>query len=420
LEGGWMKKICVLVVFLLITLFTFNLKNAKDGSRKNIEENITQTQECYQEICDTIKVGETLYDIFKKYGLDFGEFIKLKEASADVHRLRYLYPGRPYKILIDSTSQINQFEYWIDDDNILNITRTETGFYAEKKKVEYEKRILHIGGIIKDNLIQSVGEEKENIILAFQLSDIFAWDIDFTTDIRNDDVFKIVVEGLYLNAEFKKYGEILSVEFINNGDIYRAYRFEFDGKVDYYDTAGKSLRRSFLKAPLNFRRISSGYTERRFHPILKIYRPHLGVDYAAATGTPVSAVGDGTVISAGYKGANGNIVIIKHPNGYKTYYGHLSKFRKGIKKGVKVGQGQVIGYVGATGLATGPHLDYRIKINDKFVNPLTLKLSRGSAIPKKLMAEFRSFKSDMDNQLASIIPTKAFASAEKIKEEKKI
>ncbi len=176
------------------------------------------------------------------------------------------------------------------------------------------------------------------------------------------------------------------------------------------------MKRAFLKAPLCFRRISSGYSKKRFHPVLKIYRPHLGVDYAAPAGTPVSTVGDGTVFFAGYKGGNGNMVIIKHPNGYKTYYGHLSKIKKDIRKGVKVRQGQIIGYVGSTGLATGPHLDYRIKINNKFVNPITLKLPRGGKIPKKLIAEFTKFKNDMDYTLASINPSVfTFVKYEKVK-----
>ncbi len=416
-----MKRVVIGFVFLFIfiMIFTFSIKNEKARTKRNVSnsgEVVGQSQECYKEICGTIKQGETLYDIFRKYSLDLKEFIKLKEASADVHKLRYLNPGRPYKILIDDDSRINKFVYWIDDDNILNITRVEDGFCVEKKEIEYEKRILYLGGIIKDSLIQSVGEEKENIILAFQLSDIFAWDIDFTTDIRNDDLFKVVVEGLYLNGKFKKYGEILSAEFVNNGEIHRAYRYEVNGKVDYYDAEGKSLKRAFLKAPLSFRRISSGYSKKRFHPVLKIYRPHLGVDYAAPAGTPVSTVGDGTVFFAGYKGGNGNMVIIKHPNGYKTYYGHLSKIKKDIRKGVKVRQGQIIGYVGSTGLATGPHLDYRIKINNKFVNPITLKLPRGGKIPKKLIAEFTKFKNDMDYTLASINPSVfTFVKYEKVK-----
>jgi murein DD-endopeptidase MepM/ murein hydrolase activator NlpD len=403
-----MRKIYIFIILLAVAFLIMK-------SNFNIIERTQDTKSAetkYREIAGRIRKGETLFDIFKKYRLDFEDFFKMREASASIHRLKELYPGQPYKILVTDDNQIDSLVYWIDDDYILNITRTESGFLAEKVAVEYEKRIMHIGGTIKDNLISSVGEDRENLMLALQLSDIFAWDIDFTTDLRNDDTFKIIVEGRYLNGEFKKYGEILSAEFSNNGAIYHAYRFEYNGKVDYYDDSGKSLRRAFLKAPLSFRRISSGFSRKRYHPILKIYRPHLGVDYAASTGTPVSAIGDGRVIFAGYKGQNGNIVAIRHFNGYRTFYGHLSKIVKGIRKGVKVKQGQVIGYVGATGLATGPHLDYRIKVNNRFVNPLTLKLPRGSSVPKKLRSEFRDFKNKMDTRLASITPS-VFAFAEK-------
>jgi murein DD-endopeptidase MepM/ murein hydrolase activator NlpD len=205
-----------------------------------------------------------------------------------------------------------------------------------------------------------------------------------------------------LDGEFKKYGNILSAEFVNNNQTYRAYGFEQNDKADYYDSEGNSLRKTFLKAPLNFRRISSGFSNRRFHPILKVYRPHHGVDYAAPSGTAVSAVGDGKVIFSGYKGQNGNSVIIKHLNGYMTYYGHLSKVRKGIRKGAKVQQGQIIGYVGATGLASGPHLDYRIKVNNRFINPLAMQLPRGKPIPRKLYTQFKKIKDEMNTRLASI------------------
>jgi murein DD-endopeptidase MepM/ murein hydrolase activator NlpD len=396
-----LKLLIILFIPFIIIWSNLNITKENKGDKDNV---VSSAKENCKKICGTIKKGESLFDIFKRYKLDLAEFLSLKEASADIHSLRELYPGHPYKIIVDDKNQINSFKYWIDEDNILNIKRNESGFFAEKKAVEYEKKIEHIGGIINDNLILSMGEGRENLMLALRLSDIFAWDIDFTTDIRNGDVFKIVVEGLYLNGEFKKYGNILSAEFINNGETFYAYRFENNDKIDYYDENGKSLRRSFLKAPLSFRRISSRFSKRRFHPILKIFRPHLGVDYAASVGTPVSTVGDGTVLFAGYKGQSGNMVIIKHFNGYRTYYGHLSKFKKGIKRGLRVKQGQIIGYVGATGLATGPHLDYRIKINNKFVNPLTLKLPRGTSIPNKLMADFRNFKNQMDTRLASITP----------------
>jgi murein DD-endopeptidase MepM/ murein hydrolase activator NlpD len=394
-----MKRILITAVFM-ITAF---LMMRGDFDIFNKQENVGEYGK-YREISGTVRRGETLFNIFKRYNLNITELFRIKEASANIHKLREVYPGQPYKIIIDDNNRINSFIYWIDDDSVLNIYRTESGFCAEKKAVEYEKRTLHLGGVIKDNLISSVGNGRENMMLAMQLSDIFAWDIDFASDIRNGDAFKIVAEGFYLNGEFKKYGNILSAEFVNNGEASHAYRFEHDGNIDYYDDEGKSLRRAFLKAPLSFRRVSSGFSINRFHPVLKIYRPHHGLDYAAPEGTPVSAIGDGTVIFAGKKGQYGNLVIIRHPNGYKTYYGHLSRFGSGIKSGTRVKQGQVIGHVGSTGLATGPHLHYEVRVNNRPVNPVTVKTLKGSAIPKRLMAEFRGFKNQMDGRLASIIP----------------
>lgn len=401
-----MKKVFVLaLIFAAAFTLTANLGlyNSAD------EETFTSNGEV-REISDVIKKGETLFDIFKRYNLDIGELFELREASADIHRLRNLYPGRPYKILVDDRDRVNSFIYWIDEDHILNITRSDSGFSAEKVAVPYERRILHIGGIIRDNLISSIGGEREDLMLALNISDIFAWDIDFTSDLRNGDTFKVIVEGLYLDGEFKKYGDLLCVEFVNNGNRYQAYRFEREGKADYYDSEGISLKRVFLKAPLSFRRISSTFSNGRFHPILKRYRPHHGLDYAAPTGTPVSSIGSGTVTFSGVKGQYGNLVILRHPNGYKTYYGHLSKIEKNIRPGVKVGQGDLIGFVGATGLATGPHLHYELRIKDKPVNPLTVSLPRGKSIPAKRMAEFKRMKNEMDGRLASINPLEVVAS----------
>lgn len=384
------------------------------GYLGNIQKNKTDVvEENYKEISGTIQKGETLFDIFKRYELDLIDLFKLEEASASIHRVSNVHPGRPYKIAVNEDNQINSFVYWMDEDSFLNATRTESGFIAEKKELEYDRRYKHIGGVIKDNLISSIGQGRENIMLALQLSDIFAWDIDFTTDIQNGDTFKIVAEGLYLNGEFRKYGRIFSAEFTNNGRTYRAYRFEHDGRADYYDENGNALRRAFLKAPLNYRRISSGFSYNRFHPILRIYRPSRAIDYAAPTGTPVSTVGDGLVLFAGYRGQYGNLVIIKHPNGWQTYYAHLSKFGRGVRKGVSVTQGQIIGYVGATGLATGPHLHYELRINNRPVNPLTVEMPKGEPIPKELMAEFMDMKNRMDKRLASIKPYSAYALTER-------
>jgi murein DD-endopeptidase MepM/ murein hydrolase activator NlpD len=409
-----MKRIFLAALIILVVLVTLrsNFNMINDEKKSVAGDVVSDASLESRAISGSIKKGETLFDIFKKYHLDVRELFKLREASADVHRLRNLYPDRPYRIVLDRNDKITSFVYWIDDDTILNISSTESGFSAEKIPVAYEKRIQHIGGIIKDNLVSSMGEERGDLMLALQLSDIFAWDIDFTTDLRNNDVFKIVVEGLYLNGEFKKYGDIVSAEFINNGEVYRAYRFENDGKADYYNEKGQSLRRAFLKAPLSFRRISSTFTSARFHPILKIYRPHHGLDYAAPTGTPVSVSGDGTVLFAGGKGGYGKLVIVRHPNNYKTYYGHLSRIRKGICRGKKVTQGQLIGYVGATGMATGPHLHYEMRINDRAVNPLSIKIPHGKPIPGTLMAEFGKVREVMESKLASI-PDANFMASER-------
>ena len=388
---------------LLITAF-FAFMGNFSLITKTEEAPPVQKQE-FREITGKIKKGETLFDIFKKYKLDISELYKIREASANIHRLRELHPGRSYKIILDKNAQIDSFIYWMDDDCFLNINRTDKGYCAEKVSIHYEKKILHIGGTIQDNLIASMEEGNENLLLALQLSDMFAWDIDFTTDLRNNDSFKIVVEGLYLDGRFKKYGDILASEFSNNGDVYRAYAFRQNGKIDYYDETGKSLRKSFLKSPLSFRRISSGFSRGRYHPILKIYRPHQGLDYAAATGTPVSAAGDGAVLFAGRRGQYGNLIIIRHGNGYKTYYGHLAKIDKGVRTGVQVDQGRIIGYVGATGLATGPHLHYEMRINDRPVNPMSTRIPRGAAISEKMLATFRRFKDRMNLELATVKPS---------------
>jgi len=393
-----MKKLYFAAALLTIVFFLTVVNLEVRG--KN--EDISQKSEVYREISGVVKRGETFFDIFKNYQLDISELFELREASADIHRLRDLRPGQPYKIFLDERDRINELTYLIDDENVLTITRTGSGFSAEKASIEYEKRLIHLSGTINDNLISSVGEGKENLMLALTVSDIFGWDIDFTTDLRKGDTFKVIVEGLHLDGQFKKYGEVVCAGFVNNGQDYNAYRFEHDGITGYYDDDGGSLRRSFLKSPLSFRRISSSFSRNRFHPVLKTYRPHHGVDYAAPAGTPVLATGDGVVRFAGYKGQYGKLVIVRHPNGYKTYYGHLSGISSGITTGKKVKQGDIIGKVGATGVATGPHLHYEMHIGNRPVNPLTVRLPKGKAIPEKQQAEFNRMKEGMQMRLAAI------------------
>jgi len=350
---------------------------------------IDRGKEPPREIVDTVRKGETVEAIFEKNHLDIGELFRMGQASAGIHRLRDISVGRPYTITLDPDNNVLSLAYHINDEEILRIVRSDPGYRADKVAIEYERRIGALGGVIESNLVSSFPEGGQSVLLAIELSDIFSWDIDFNTDFRKGDTFRVLVEERWLDGAFRKYGDILAAELSVDGRVYRAFRFDAGGRMDYYDDEGKSLRKAFLKAPLSYRRISSGFTKRRMHPILKIARPHLGIDYAAPAGTPVSTVGDGTVTFAGRKGPNGNLVVVRHPNGYTTSYGHLARITKGIRRGAVVRQGDVIGTVGATGLATGPNLDYRIRRNGAFLNPLTLNLPQGGAIPPDRMAEFR-------------------------------
>jgi len=408
-----MKRVLFLIsVFLLLILFSTHINPPasqigsspapSEGTTGEMPRDIPVTSRLIE---DVVKRGETMYDIFQKYGLDIQELLRLREASAGIHRLRNIVAGKPYKIELAPDNSVLSLTYQIDDDVLLNVTRFDPEFRAEKIVIPYEKKERSLGGIIENNLYETLGNDGESALLAYALSDIFSWDIDFTTDLRKGDTFRFVVEELWLGGRFKRFGEVLAAEFVNDGTTYRAFRYEGpDGRGGYYDDEGKSLQRSFLKAPLSYRRISSGFTFNRMHPILKIRRPHLGIDYVAPQGTPVSALGDGTVQFAGYKGANGNLVILKHSKGFTTYYGHLGKIRTGIRRGVRVAQGDVIGYVGSTGYATGPHLDFRMKQANRFVNPLKVHIPRGGGIPKQLLADYDEKRHALGLALASIVP----------------
>jgi murein DD-endopeptidase MepM/ murein hydrolase activator NlpD len=355
-------------------------------------------------ISGIVEKGQSLYEIFKRHGLDPGELFHVKEALAGVHSIREIRPGQPYEILVDPEKRLSTFVYWVNEDSLVRVTRAGAGFQAEKLNLEYERKLLCLEGAIEDNLIASMGGGQQNLLLALSLSDVFAWDIDFTTALRKGDTFRMLVEGLYRDGEFKKYGNILAAEFVNDGVLYRAYRFEIDGRADYYDTTGRSLRKAFLKAPLSFRRISSGFSKSRLHPVLNIRRAHNGTDYVAPKGTPVSAMANGQVLAAGHQGGYGKLVVLRHPNGYKTFYGHLSGFAKGVRKGASVTQGQLIGYVGSTGVSTGPHLHFEMRVNDRPVNPRKVEIPAGQPVPEALRASFNAARDGLAGQLAAAPP----------------
>lgn len=396
-------KIIVSFFMIMLVVLVASLPQS-DRNREPEDQAPIAADKAIDIIEGIVRPGETMVEIFQRNGLPLQDLFRIREAAASLHRLRHLIPGRPYRIEIDTDNSVRSLVYQIDGDRLLAIRREEPGFTAAREAIPYERREGRIGGVVETTLIGALGEEGASGPLALQLSDIFSWDIDFTTDLRKGDSFRVVVEELWLDGRLARYGDILAAEFVNNGMSYRAYRFEVGGRAGYFDDDGRSLRKAFLKAPLSYRRISSRFTKSRIHPILRIRRPHLGVDYVAPRGTPVSALGDGTILYAGRKGANGNLVIIRHPMGYTTYYGHLSRFARRIRRGAKVSQGDVIGYVGSTGRSTGPHLDFRIRKGDRFLNPLSIAIPRGKEIPKTLLASFEDRKIAMAQELAAIVP----------------
>ena len=263
-----------------------------------------------------------------------------------------------------------------------------------------ETRIRDYQGIVVSSLWESATESGMDSELIVQLAEIFAWQIDFNRELRSNDRWRIVVEQEFVRGEPIGWGDILSAEYINEGELYQAVLFRQDGEnIGYFDAEGESLRKMFLKSPIKFGRITSGFNRRRFHPILKIRRPHLGVDYGARRGTPVMAVGDGKVTLASWRGGAGNTIKIRHNSIYRTAYKHLHKFAKGIRPGKRVKQGQIIGYVGSTGLSTGPHLHYEFYKYGKFVDPLKQKFPSAKPVAENLKMAFLEQSKSFFSQL---------------------
>jgi len=338
-----------------------------------------------------IKKNETLSSVLTGMGLDRVQVFTLTQASADVLDLKKVRPGGEVTLYLDRRSgEPERFEFSQSQGHRIVVLKTPAGYVAASQTSEPVVCLGAVEGKIELSLWGSAVERHRidpEVVLNF--SDIFAYDVDFFTDVQTGDTFRILYEKKYIHGRFIKAGRILAAEFINKGRKLEAYYFKNSkGKGGYYDSQGRSLRKMFLKSPLRYRRISSYFSRSRFHPILKIYRPHLGIDYAAPIGTPVETVGDGRVVFMGWKGGYGKFVKIKHNRTYTTTYAHFSRFARGLKKGKRVRQGDLIGHVGSTGLSTGPHLDFRIIRNGKLINPLSLKLEPAPPIPSSERPHF--------------------------------
>jgi len=369
------------------------------------ESPVVITPEIRREIrTGIINPGDTLTSLLNDY-FTKGEIFSLSRQCKKVFPVTGICTGQPYHLLVEDDT-LREFVYEINKENKLVIRYEDEQFAIKKVAIEYDIEVEAITGIIDSSLFLTISQLDESPELAMRLFDIFAWDIDFHRDIRQGDSFKVLIEKRYRNGEFSSYGKLLAAQFTNQGESYSAIRFE-DGKspAAYYNARGKSLKKAFLKAPLSYTRISSGYTKRRYHPVLNVWRPHLAVDYAAPRGTPVKAVADGFVKQRSYDKNNGNKIRLRHTNNYETTYIHLSKFGKGIRKGKKVRQGQIIGYVGATGLATGPHLDFRIFKNGKPINPLKMVKTPSAPVSKAHRSEFLELADGLMARLENLSST---------------
>jgi murein DD-endopeptidase MepM/ murein hydrolase activator NlpD len=339
----------------------------------------------------TVKPGDTLAAIFNRNGISSGTTHKIATLNEQTRKLRNIQPGDEIKLLLDEDNGLRQMRYIADITRTLLIQRNEEQSYTSQIiNYQLDAYPVYREGEIDSSLFEAAANADipENVIM--DLVAIFGWDIDFSLDIRRGDRFGIVYEELYKDDVKIRNGRILSAEFINDGKVYKAvYYTDPSGNSDYYAPDGKSMRKAFLRSPVKFSRISSRFSNKRWHPVLSKWRSHKGVDYAAARGTPIRASGDGKIIFAGTKGGYGRLIVIRHGGRYTTAYGHLHRYAKGARTGRKVKQGQIIGYVGSSGLATGPHLHYEFRVNGVHRNPLTVKLPEAQPVNQAYLDNFK-------------------------------
>lgn len=348
-----------------------------------------------------VRKGDNLSLIFERMKLGPTVLYQVLSSGEEAKLLKNLLPGQKLEFLFENKEFVSlRFEPSIT--RRLQISQSDEGFISQLDDIELDRRSRISQGEINSSLFlagQAAGLS-DNLIM--QLVAIFGWDIDFVLDIRKGDAFKVVFEELYRDNEKIGDGAILAAEFSNQKQHYRAVRYTSpEGNISYFNEKGISMRKAFLRTPLKFSRISSRFNLRRKHPVLNRIRAHRGVDYAAPTGTPIKSTGDGKVVHAGRKGGYGRTVIIKHGGSYKTLYAHMSSISRKIKRGARVKQGQVIGYVGKSGLATGPHLHYEFQVNGTHRNPLTVKLPKAASVAGENLDHFKQQTSLLLAQLES-------------------
>ena len=337
-----------------------------------------------------VKSGDNLARLFKRANIKAQQLDELMKSGEEVKTLKRIFPKDIIRVLSDDQGILQALRYDIDHKSYLMVEREDGKLVAKTYNHRIETRQAHASGRIDSSLFLAAQDAgiSQNIIM--ELANIFGWDIDFALDIRKGDSFTVLYEELYRNGEKISDGDILAAEFVNDGETYRAVRYTNPqtNRSEYFTPDGKSMRKAFLRSPVNFTRISSRFTVNRYHPVLHKFRSHKGVDYAAKRGTPIQAAGDGKVIFKGKKGGYGKVMILQHGSKYTTLYAHLKTYNRKLRVGSKVKQGQTIAYVGSSGLATGPHLHYEFRVNGTHRNPLTVRLPVSNPVPKRYMADF--------------------------------
>lgn len=316
--------------------------------------------------------------------------------ALDFRRLR---AGDRFTVVLDPEGELISLTYEKSPLEALVLRSTPGGWETELEALPAENRVVEVRGTIRSSLFEAMDSAGETDALTIAFAELFAWDIDFAHELQPGDSFRVVVEKVYRERRFVQYGRILAAEYHQADDAHQAYFFPWpDSRGEYYTVDGRSVRASFLRSPISYTRISSGFSRARLHPVLNRVRPHLGVDFAAPEGTPVWAPADGVVAIVGRDGAGGNRIALRHGGGYETHYLHLSRFAKGLRVGDRVGQKEVIGYVGSTGLSTGPHLDYRVRKNGLWVDPVKEAFPRAERLPEQYAASFAEYRAWLDGQ----------------------
>ena len=404
----WLMLVLLVPLFGVLAAFG----NASNGSQSNTNQHVeinTVVEDVtlplpvtvinHDEIfwqLDVVKPDDTLYTLFKRMNIRDEDAIKFLMLAPEAHALnRELIPGHRLEIKTNLDGKLLHLEYEIDNETILVAGLTPQGYQLATEKLVLQNQHVLKSAIITNSLFGATDDAGIPDQIALQIADIFSGQIDFQGDLRAGDQFKVIYEAFYNAGELMKVGNVLAVEFVNNGKTYQAVHFgNAEGKFSYYTPDGISLHKSFLRSPLEFTRISSAFSAGRFHPILHRMRAHQGVDFAAPTGTRVKASGDGVVDFVGRKGGYGNAIVLKHAGGISTVYGHLSAFAPGLHQGQQVVQSDIIGYVGMTGLATGPHLHYEFLIGGVHHDPLTVALATVIPIDAKYQQAFDAMSLD--------------------------